>query len=167
MAGCLVKASARVRKISAIACNTISVYRLPGPGRLSSGDRLHCADGGLPRQNVAPRALWSGCPARRPCPYPSCHVPCRAGHVRRGCCPRRRRAPDCQGGGAPREPHVGLFQWLQRPKRYLCFLPPLSRWARGHERQARKVACFYARALCQLHPASGVAPMRTRCLDRR
>ena len=32
-------------------------------------------------------------------------VPCRAGHVRRGQCPRGRRAADCRGGGSPREPH--------------------------------------------------------------
>ena len=29
--------------------------------------------------------------------YLAC-VPCRAGHVRRGPCPRGRRAPDCRGG---------------------------------------------------------------------
>ena len=36
-----------------------------------------------------------------------CHA--ELGHVRRGPCPRGRRAADCRGGGSPGEPHVGLM----------------------------------------------------------
>ena len=45
--------------------------RLPGPGRLSSGDRLLQADRGVPRRGAAPRALRSGQPARRDSPVPT------------------------------------------------------------------------------------------------
>ena len=79
---------------------------LPGPGRLSSGDRLPRADRGVPRRGAAPRALRPGLPARRALPCLPRLVPCRAGHVRRGQGPRGRRAADCRGGCSPREPHV-------------------------------------------------------------
>ena len=36
-------------------------------------------------------------------------VPCRAGRVRRGQCPRGRRAPDCRGGRAPLQPDDGVY----------------------------------------------------------
>ena len=109
-------------------------YRLPGPGRLSSGDRLLQADRGVPRRGAAPRALRSGLPARRALPCPPRLVPCRAGHVRRGQCPRGRRAADCRGGCSPREPHVCLLGDRSAgppPGRPAQGAPP-ARTGRGH-----------------------------------
>ena len=42
--------------------------------------------------------LFGNHPARRDLPCLPRLVPCRAGHVRRGQCPRGRRAADCRGG---------------------------------------------------------------------
>ena len=86
--------------------NRLPRHSLPVPGRLSSGDRLLRADRSVLRRGAAPRALRSGLSACRELPCLARLVPCRAGHVRGGPCPWRRRAPDCRGGGSPREPHV-------------------------------------------------------------
>src|SRR5215217_8465165 len=45
----------------------------------------------------------------RDLPCSSRLVPCRAGYVRRGCCPRRRRASDGRDACAPRELHLALL----------------------------------------------------------
>ena len=92
------------------------------------------ADRGVPRRGAAPRALRSARPARCALPCLPRLVPCRAGHVRRGQCPRGRRAPDCRGGGAPREPHVclmGAWSAVPPPRRPAQGTPP-ARTGHGH-----------------------------------
>ena len=61
-------------------------------------------------------------------------VPCRTGHVRRGPCLRGRRAPDCRGGCAPREPHaclMGGWSAVPPPRRPAQGAPP-ARTGYGH-----------------------------------
>ena len=84
-------------------------HSLPGPGRLSAGDRLLQADRGGPRRGAAPRALRPGSPARRDLLCLPRRVPCRVGHIRGGHGPGGRGAPHCRGGCSAREPHVCLL----------------------------------------------------------
>jgi hypothetical protein len=80
---------------------------LHGSGPLSSGDRLLRTDGGVRGGGAASRALRPDSPACRELPCLPRRVPCRAGRIPRGPCPRGRRAADGQGSRSLCEPHGG------------------------------------------------------------
>ena len=147
-------------------------HSLPGPGRLSSGDRLLRADRGVPRRGAAPRALRSGLPARRALPCLPRLVPCRAGHVRRGQGPRGRRAPDCRGGCSPREPHACLLGDRSAgppPRRPAQGAPP-ARTGHGHlSGRGPPGSCSpgWLRPWGRRTPWAGASPTPCRCSRRR
>ena len=131
-------------------------------------------DRGVPRGGAAPRALRSGLPARRALPCLTSPVPCRAGHVRRGPCPRGRRAPDCRGGGSPREPHVGLLgdrSAVPPPRRPAQGAPP-ARTGRGHLSGRRPPGLFPQDGCglgCGVYPGGRVAdavPLLTQAMEQ-
>ena len=106
---------------------------LPGPGRLSSGDRLLRTDRGVPRRGAALRALRcrSSCPPCIPVPGSPGAMPSWACSLRAG--PRGRRAPDCRGGGSPGSFMVAFGAWsaVPPPRRPAQGTPP-ARTGRGH-----------------------------------
>ena len=98
-------------------------------------------------------------------------VPCRAGHVRRGQCPRGRRAPDCRGGRAPREPDVCLVGDRSAgppPRRPAQGAPPLER-AVGicQDADLPAVSPGWQRPWGRRIPWAGASPTPCRCSRRR
>ena len=96
----------------------------------ASGQTVASLDGARRRERFG-----QVCPARRALPCPAlawCHA--ELGTFAEGTCPRGRRAPDCRGGGAPREPHVGLVRErsaVPPPRRPAQGTPP-ARTGHGH-----------------------------------
>ena len=105
--------------------------------------------------------------------YLAC-VPCRAGHVRRGQCPRGRRAADCRGGCSPRQPHVGLLRDRSAvpPPRRPAQGPPLLERAMGICQDADLPLCFprMAAALGAAYTLAGrvadAVPLLTQALEQ-
>ena len=125
-----------------------------------------------PRRGAAPRALRPGYPARRALPCLPRLVPCRAGHVRRGQCPRGRRAPDCRGGCAPREPHVwprGGSVCCPSAKATCPGHSPCSNgpWASVRKRTSRSFSPGWLRPWGRRIPWAGASPTPCRCSRRR
>ena len=111
-------------------------------------------------------------PARRALPCLARLVPCRAGHVRRGPCPRGRRAADCRGGGSPREPHVCLLGDRSAgppPGRPAQGAPP-ARTGRGHlsgRGPPGSISPGWLRPWGRRIPWPGASPTPCRCSRRR
>src|SRR5262249_39116075 len=126
----------------------------------SAGDRLLRADRGGPRRDAGPRALRTPYAAYRVLSCLPRPVLCRAGDVRRGQCPWRRRAPDCWGGCTSWESHAGLVGgWSPGPPpRRPPQGTPLARTRYGHLSGSGPPAPF-APDGCSLR--CGVYPGRT------
>ena len=87
-------------------------------------------------------------------------VPCRAGHVRRGPCPRGRRAADCRGGYSPRSLMLASWGSVCWPSaKATCAGAPSARTGHGHL-SGRGHPGLFPRDGCGL--GGGVHPGRAR-----